>query len=734
MAQQTNSHYKIIDMATFHGLERFRDALNDYKASNPNEPDSDDLRKNPTALSAVYSKAFGVEDKLASLDGGYKTSYENRLVQAASNAYALNVPAPNHTSELRYENIADFSYDSPHSPKNVEMFYTAEKPDDDFPGYTEINLNLAGMSAEDIKFGKGQKNDVLNRVKIPPDGYHAYPHADENSIKRVVGEKSDDFFSFNDGNVDVGFTAAFKADIVPVVQLSDDGKSINLVGFAPDMSTLKKSDVSAEHHSEFREAVMNQNATNELLAMSGKSRDNQRALEQTANPLLRDGSYKNDMGMQAVQEGKDLLSRMATMRSNEKVAPGVYADLNKNFDKKEAEQYTELATWYTGRKDDVTEWTDNHDLVEKDGDFSIKTRNGSPYPKSIFDKTTSYEPITKERADEIIDKIANNKMPGTTFLSDDGRSYYEKMQAEKAAEPKTLATRHDEHNSGDQSWNDTYNLLEQGGKFSITSRDGYTGESSTKSIAKEEAERIINRAGMDEDFDIEKDDAWYLSKDGRSYYNKMQASKTVEKPSEKAADASARRYCADFSKQSGNSREGVEMIAVIKPGHEYYKPNANGEKKLTAVYVDTQVNNSHLSQADVAAGNGQRNAHLFNEVKNGKFNPSMPWSPAQVDKLKETCGADAYTAKNGTIYIPLKADVMPVQRTVDGKQTTVGYMPNTKTIERSDFGALTKDDVSKHFDNSKALSSNLSNARFNKSVGVSVENTASAEKNTQMGE
>lgn len=600
MTEQTNSHFKALDMETFHSLQRFRDAMDDYKDKNP---DIGDLRQNPALLSKVYSKAFGVDDKLSGMSISEKSVYSNKLMRAANNAYALD--------DSGIEHYADFSYNSPYSSKNVEMIFSGESDVFSMQGYyARVTLNNSNISENDAKMGKGQKYSTLSEFGT------AFKD-DSVKLKNVRGvqaceQKTDEGCSITN--------IAFKADVVPIVWV--EARDIKFVGYMPNMSTVKGTD-----YGELTEETLSKHHHNCKFLMNNASQ-------------LHSNAFENDTGLQAVREGKNILAKMAAMPSNEKAMP---------------------------------------DMLR--------------FPYAMAVNTTS---AVKET-----ETIKQKSNPETENI-------------------KILATRYDEHDFGGSVVEDTLNLLEQNGNFSLKSCDGYDGTSHVESITKEKAEEIINCAAT-----TTRIDDWFLNKDGKAYYENMQASKSAEMP----AEASVKRYNADFSKKSGNSRENVEMIAVIKPGHEYYKPDADGNKKLAAVYVDTQVNNSHLTQADIAAGNGQKNAHLFNEAKNGKFNSSVPWSPSQIAKLKETCGADAYTAKNGTMYIPLKADVMPMTRTVDGKQTTIGYMPNTKTIQPSDYGSLTKDDIAKHFDNSKALSS----AKFEKTVGVSVE-SKNPEKNVQFGE
>lgn len=931
--------YKVLDIETFHALERFKDALDDYKNSNANKLNCEDLRQDPATLSAIYSKAFGIEDRFASLNDEEKNTYQEKLIQAAGNAYALK--------KDRTMPIPDFSYDSPCSSKDNEILFFGNDLDYDSElqrGDTHhydcgMSLSNFGISAEDARLGRGQKYSAFLSGTVNTNNVDWYNDYDKiaktlgTCAARIVHDPEDHYAKH---------IAMFKADAIPIVHLSDND-DITLVGFAPDMSTIKGTDYSMDQYH------------------SGNAYHINRILEENVNLWLRDGSYKNDMGLQAVREGRDVLSKMAVLPSNEDALPdfmnksferdaiarnkvlayydynyfdsgcdtvyinsyeltetpeGKYhwskyeakADIadtenpysvNRNMTEISKEQAMNIVSGAmsikTGKSDSFTkykceltddgkklcdEFSDTYStqetstvlagcrLTENDNVHSdksaklLKIADGvfrydqydtavmSGYKCSAVDEHTAAE-IIKQSMDNETD--ISHKPLNAFYVTDAGKTFYNEYsqriterQSEKIAEKeiKELAVKFDDYRSGTHSWTNTRRLLEQDGNFSLKLYDGYTKKESVEPITKEEAENIISNArtlytrtfnenhdwslrahGQDyydrmqvakaaekaaeepsielarwcskhesdimeldsnvinwtdthslfeqggkfsittisdspygfatntdriSSVDVTKEKAeeilndivankipgnTFLSKDGKAYYENMQVAKAAEKavaekPVEKSADTSAKRYYADFSKQSGNSRENVEMIAVIKPKHEYYKPDANGEKKLAAIYVDTQVNNSKLSQADAAAGNGQTNAHLFNECKNGKFNSSVPWSPSQVDKLKEICGTDTYTAKDGTMYIPLKADVMPMRRTVNGKQITVGYMPNTKTIQQSGYGPLTAKDVNKHFDNSKALSS----SRFNKGAAISVETVQSAEKNKQTDE
>lgn len=184
---------------------------------------------------------------------------------------------------------------------------------------------------------------------------------------------------------------------------------------------------------------------------------------------------------------------------------------------------------------------------------------------------------------------------------------------------------------------------------------------------------------------------------------------------------------ADFSKGSGNSIKGVEMIAVVRPNNKAYKVDKEtNEKTATAAYIDVQVNNSALTKADIAAGKGQASPNLLSkpttytdketgETKKGTEH-GIRMSMSQLEAIEKAGEGKTLVKEDGTKYIPFKADVMGLKETVkdengkavkdaDGKpQTkTVGMMPNTTTIQPTELGKLTQNRLDKHFANTKAI-------------------------------
>ena len=184
---------------------------------------------------------------------------------------------------------------------------------------------------------------------------------------------------------------------------------------------------------------------------------------------------------------------------------------------------------------------------------------------------------------------------------------------------------------------------------------------------------------------------------------------------------------ADFSKASGNSTKGVELIAVVRPDRVAYKKDESGKptSEPVAHYVDIMVNNSALKKADIQAGKGQERPNLLNQkaaytdkdgVSKTGYNHEIRFTNSQIASIKAAGESKALTKEDGTMYIPFKADVMPLTETVkdkDGnaimndngkpKMRVAGYMPNTKTIEPTELGNLTQNRLDKHFANTKAI-------------------------------
>lgn len=183
---------------------------------------------------------------------------------------------------------------------------------------------------------------------------------------------------------------------------------------------------------------------------------------------------------------------------------------------------------------------------------------------------------------------------------------------------------------------------------------------------------------------------------------------------------------ADFSKGSGNSTKGVELIAVIRPDRVAYAKDeaGNSTDKIAAQYVDVMVNNSALKKAEIQEGKGQEHPNLLNQRKsytdkegNQKtgFKHEIRMSASQVADI-EAAGGSKILEKDGVKYVPFKADVMPLTETVkdkDGnvvnnekgepKKQLIGFMPNTKTIEPTELGNLTQNRLDKHFANTKEI-------------------------------
>lgn len=166
---------------------------------------------------------------------------------------------------------------------------------------------------------------------------------------------------------------------------------------------------------------------------------------------------------------------------------------------------------------------------------------------------------------------------------------------------------------------------------------------------------------------------------------------------------------ADFRKETGNSTKGVELIAVIRPGHEAQK-----DGKVISKYAAVMVNNTALTKKDIAEGKGQGQPNLYakkNGVdKDGKtlYNNDIRFSADQLAAIEKAGEGKSYTDEKGVKFVPFKADLMALRMEVTDKEGNkqkemVGYMPNTKTLEPSELPKLTEARIKKQFDNTKEI-------------------------------
>ncbi len=215
---------------------------------------------------------------------------------------------------------------------------------------------------------------------------------------------------------------------------------------------------------------------------------------------------------------------------------------------------------------------------------------------------------------------------------------------------------------------------------------------------------------------------------------------------------------ADFRKESGNSTEKVELIAVVRPKSVAYKKDEQGNRtsEVNAHYVDVMVNNSALKKADIQAGKGQAQPELYSqrteyaddkgETKTG-YNNGIRLTPGQLATIEAAGGSKTLIKEDGTLYIPFKADVMPIYETVkgedgkpkprldkdgkpmekDGKplyeRKMVGYMPNTKTVTETELGNLTQNRLDKHYANTTAINE-IATARKNAKMAEAASKAA----------
>lgn len=211
---------------------------------------------------------------------------------------------------------------------------------------------------------------------------------------------------------------------------------------------------------------------------------------------------------------------------------------------------------------------------------------------------------------------------------------------------------------------------------------------------------------------------------------------------------------AIFTKESGNSMRGVDMIAVIRPNRVAYQKDKDGKTtdKISAQFVDVMVDNSTLSADDIKAGKGQANPNLYSrsvsykdketgETKTG-YNNGIRFAPSQVEAIKNVGKENALTTEDGTMYVPFKADLMYLKENVTDKQgqvvmgengkpqkRNVGFLPNTETLTASENGPLTQERLAKHFENTKAVNAEK-DAKKAPEAEVQAEEKPAAKKTT----
>lgn len=206
---------------------------------------------------------------------------------------------------------------------------------------------------------------------------------------------------------------------------------------------------------------------------------------------------------------------------------------------------------------------------------------------------------------------------------------------------------------------------------------------------------------------------------------------------------------ADFTKASGNSMKGVELIAVIHNGRTVPKKTKDGKEtdEIGARFVDVMVDNSTLTADDIKAGKGQSDPNLYSrrvtytdkttgEHKTG-YDNGIRFSENQVNAIKAAGGNNILTKDDGTMYVPFKADLMNLKITTrdeagnvikDEKgaavKKAVGLMPNTETLAPSERGPLTQERLDAHFENTRAANAV---AKASKAAEKPAEKAAEAE-------
>lgn len=224
----------------------------------------------------------------------------------------------------------------------------------------------------------------------------------------------------------------------------------------------------------------------------------------------------------------------------------------------------------------------------------------------------------------------------------------------------------------------------------------------------------------------------------------------------------------DFGKKSGNPTKDVELIAVVKPGcfspggfnarledDNPYRAigcgSGNENKSDKAVkpevaYVEIMANNGAFSSEDIKSGKGYERPNLHTCVSEDgkKYSNSFPIPIKMYQDIMENGGANAYTRKDGTQFVPFRADIVSnskvkkddkdqpvVSESGNYEREMIGYKPKMDTVKPTELGQLTNADITKHFENTKAIHEVKSNYRAKAKAAkleVSASMAPSAEK------
>lgn len=172
---------------------------------------------------------------------------------------------------------------------------------------------------------------------------------------------------------------------------------------------------------------------------------------------------------------------------------------------------------------------------------------------------------------------------------------------------------------------------------------------------------------------------------------------------------------ADFK---GEGRNNVELIARI----------SSSEPK-SGKYVDFQIDNSALTQEQIAAGEGQVHPHLRYDktgekydkpdgTKGNKYATTEWYSNGQVEAILAAGGAKPIEDAKGNKYVALKGNIKNKVEEVKGKdgnpvlgkdgkpETRSVVWVDTKNLSASERGPLTQERLDQHNANTVTLLNN----------------------------
>ncbi len=205
---------------------------------------------------------------------------------------------------------------------------------------------------------------------------------------------------------------------------------------------------------------------------------------------------------------------------------------------------------------------------------------------------------------------------------------------------------------------------------------------------------------------------------------------------------------ATFSKESGNSKEDVEVIVKLPPDDKrnVMKKDENGNPQFVGKYAESiETANWNLNKGDIAEGKGQKDPALRNKYVgkdadgNVKYDHSQFLDAQTIDKIKECAKDKSYTAEDGSTYYPIKADVQKYAKTErdaegnpklgkDGKAIKeYGHQIDFSTIEPSDLPRLTEKRLEKQASNTEAIKEHAAEEAAKEAASKSTKLQASAQ-------